>query len=1094
MLFFLATAACRILAQEVSGSMSGRILDNTNAFLSGVTVTARHLPTGTRYLTTTNSYGRYSLVNLRIGGPYTLSVTFTGMKSQQKDSIMISLGTPTTIDFMMVPDSRSLAEVVIKAAAPNKANLTGAGLNISSAQIRNMPAGARSFQDYTRLTPQYNGNSFAGTNFRYNNVTIDGAINNDAIGFSPSLGGQTGTSGQIGSSTRTNPISIDAIQDIQVAIAPYNVKIGNFTGGSINAVTRSGTNNVEGSIYTYYKNSALAGKDYAGGTGKIPSAFHDVQAGLRIGFPIIKDKLFFFTNEELTDRVDPLTETAASPISQQILTEEDAALLTNYLKKGFGYDPGTTDAYNIYSRSKKFFNRLDWNMSPVHQLAIRSNIVISDATNLTRDDQNFRFSSMDYVQHNRQYAFVAELKSRFSRTIANSIVAGYTSVHDFRDPMSYAYYPQMQIGGRTLGTTILLGTDREASVFNMKQNSFEFTDNLTIFRNRHTITLGTHNEFYHIVYGFINSPNGRIDYPTVQSFLLAQPSRIRGNYNYDNQNRDYLISRPGAIFNVNLYSVYAQDEIILSDRFKLIPGLRLDMTSVPDKQPLSIKTARAMPDLFYGTTYTYTRPQQVTNDYLGQVEISPRIGYNFDINGDKKLVLRGGTGLFTGRIPFAWLGYAYYNNGNSYGAFDKRYDYTGNPTSIPPVLPTVPNPGTNPQQPSPTGIAATAISENGRSSLNPNGLTQIDLVDNHFHMPQVWRTSTALDWNPGSGYKFMIEGVFTKTIYDVQFQQINQQDSVSYYQYDTHSQQPVFRSRSVDPALTAMYLLSNTTRGYRYSVTVQAGRHFPFGLDIMAAYTYGESKDLSNGIRNSMESNWQLNPSLNPNNPSLAYSNFDVRHRIIGLINYQAVYGKDRRHQSSVTLFCSAASGSPFTYGFVNNSIQGTGQQVSLAYIPRPEEASRFFQSGNIQLSDGSIVNKSQADQAEEFMQFIRSVPYLASRQGKFTERNGARTPWNINADLRLSQTLYITDRTKFFKSLTLTMDIFNLTNLLCKSWGRVYFSSDLFNSTASVGLRPTGTIQAGYPIYIWERPSRPYQTDQTQSRWQMQMGLRYNF
>jgi hypothetical protein len=1093
-LLLALTTGCGLFAQEVSGSMSGRIVDNANAFLSGVTVTAVHTPTGTKYVTTTNGYGRYALVNLRVGGPYTISITFTGMKPQVKDSILISLGQPSVIDFVMTPETKSMAEVVIMAVAPNKANLTGAGLNISSSQIKNMPSGARSFQDYTKLTPQYNGNSFVGTNFRYNNVTIDGAINNDAIGFSPSLGGQTGTSGQIGSSTRTNPISIDAIQDIQVAIAPFDVKIGNFTGGSINAVTRSGTNKLDGSIYVFDKNSALVGKDYAGGTGKMPSAFHDVQAGFRVGFPIIKDKLFFFTNEELTDRVDPLTETASSAIAQQILTQADAEAITSYLKSNFGYDPGTTGAYNVYSRSKKFFNRVDWNISPVHQLALRSNIVYSNSTNLTRDDQNFRFSSQDYVSRNNQNATVAELKSRFNNTFANSLVVGYTAVHDYRDPKSYAYYPQMQIGGETLGTTILLGTDREASVFNMRQNSFELTDNFTVFKNRNTWTFGTHNEFYNITYGFINSPNGRIDYPTVQAFLLAEPSRIRGNYNYADQDRNYLLSHPSAKFKANIYSAYAEDEIRISDNFKLIPGLRLDMTSIPQKQPLSIKTVRAMPDPFYGSTYTYTRPQSIRNDYLGQVQPSPRIGFNWNITGDRKVVLRGGSGLFIGRIPFAWLGYAFYNNGNSYGSFDKRYDYVGNPTAIPPVPPTVPNPGTNPQRPSPTGIAASAIGENGKSALNSNGPTQVDLVDNHFKMPQVWRTSAALDWSPGDGYKFTIEGVFTKTIYDVKFQQINQQDSASYYQYDTRHQQPIFNGKSVDPAFTAMYLLSNTTQGYRYSATAQASKHFPFGLEVMAAYTYGQSKDVSNGIRNSMESNWQLNPSLNPNNPSLANSNFDIRHRIIGSVNYQTSYGKNHRYQSSATLFMSAASGSPFTYGFVNNSIQGTGQQVSLAYIPKPEEVINFFQSGYIQLSDGSVVNKSASDQAAEFMQYVRGNKYLSSRIGKWTERNGARTPWNTDADLRLSQTWVLDGESKFFKSMTLTFDIFNLTNLLYNKWGRSYFSSDLFNSTASVGLRPSGATQAGYPIYIWENPSTPYQTDLSQSRWQMQVGLRYNF
>jgi hypothetical protein len=1081
--------------QETNGSLTGKVIDETSAFLPGATVTAVHLPTGTKYVTATNEYGRYTLVNMRVGGPYTITVNFISMQESKQENVTINLGDPVIMDFVLKSSTQQLKEVVINSNQTVRANLTGAGTNVSTSQMKNLPASSRSFQDYTKLTPQYNGNSFVGTNFRYNNVTIDGAINNDAIGFSPSLGGQTGTSGQIGSSTRTNPISIDAIQDIQVYIAPYDIKIGNFTGGSINAVTRSGSNTVEGSVYGFGRNASMVGKDQAGGTGSMPSAFHDVQTGFRIGMPLIKDKLFFFTNEEFTDRVDPLAETASSTIAQGILTQADADAITNYYKtNNLGFDPGTTGAYNVYSRSAKFFNRLDWNISDKHQLAIRSNIVTSQATNLTRDDQNFRFSSIDYVQHNNQNATVAELKSRFNSTIANDLLVGYTAVKDYRDPLSYAYYPQIQIGGETLGTTILLGTDREASVFNMKQNSIEITDNVTLFKGNHTITIGTHNELYDITYGFVNSPNGRIDYATVSDFLLGDPSRIRGNFNYANQDRAYLLANPSAKFKVNMYSVYAEDEIVFSNRFKLIPGLRLDMAQIPTKQPLSLKTVNAQPDIFYGTTYTYTKPSQITNGYLGQIQPSPRIGFNFDINGDKKVILRGGSGLFTGRIPFAWLGYAFYNNGTTYGAFDKRYNYVGSPTAIPPVLPTVPNPGTDPRKPSQTGIAGSGVNENGLSALDPNGPTEVDLIDNNFKMPQVWRTSAALDVKAGNGFKFSVEAIYTKTIYDVQFKQINQQDSVSYYQYDVNRQQPIFSGKSNDPAFTSMYLMTNTHQGYRYSLTGQITKTFPFGLDITAAYTYGQSKDVANGIRNSMESNWQLNQSLNPNDAGLAYSNFDIRDRIISSINYRIAYGKHKAYQTNINLFFSASSGAPFTYGFVNSpiNIQNTGQQVNLAYIPRPDQMINFFQTGNVLLSNNTVVYKTAADQAAAFNQYIRSVPYLSSRGGEFTERNGARTPWNYDADIRVAQTFIISSKTN--RSITLSCDIFNLTNLLNKNWGKVYFSSDLFNSSASIGLRPTGNIQAGYPIYVWEQPSAPYQVDLTQSRWQMQLGARYNF
>jgi hypothetical protein len=1082
-------------AQETNGSITGKVVDETNAFIPGATITAVHIPTGTNYVTSTNEFGRYNLVNLRVGGPYTITVRFVGMTEKKLENITVTLGDPMTLDFTMISDVKTLAEVDIKGNKEQKVNATGAGYNVTSSQMRNMPAAARSFQDYTKLTPQYNGNSFVGTNFRYNNVTIDGAINNDAIGFSPSLGGQTGTSGQIGSSTRTNSISIDAIQDIQVYIAPYDVKIGNFTGGSINAVTRSGSNTVEGSVYGYGSTASLVGKDDAGGTGAMPGAYHNYQTGFRVGFPLIQNKLFFFTNEEVTDKVDPLTETASSPIAQGILTQTQANEIINYYKENnVGFDPGTAGAYSVYSKSAKFFNRLDWNISDKDQLVIRSNIVTSQATNLTRDDENFRFSSIDYVQHNNQNATVAELKSRFNSELANDLTVGYTAVHDYRDPESYAYYPQIQIAGNDIGTTILLGTDREASIFNMKQNSLEITDNFSIFKGNNTITIGTHNELYGITYGFVNSPNGRVDYASLADFLAGDPSRIRGNFDYADQDRNYILDNPVAKFNADLYSVYVEDEITLSPKFKLTPGVRLDMAVIPDKQPLSIKTVNSEQDPFYGTTYTYTKPADITNNYLGQIQPTPRVGFNYDINGDKKVILRGGSGLFVGRIPFAWLGYAFINNGNTFGSFDKRYNYVGNPTSVPPVPPTVPNPGTDPRVPSPTGIAGIAANEGGPSALNPNGPAELDLVDNNFKMPEVWRTSTSLDVNAGSGYKFTIEAIYTKTIYDVYFKQINQQDSVSYYQYDTKHQQPIYSGKSVDPAFTSVYLMTNTNQGYRYSLTGQLTKTFPFGFDVSLAYTYGQSKDISNGIRNSMESNWQLNQSLNPNEPALAYSNFDIRHRIISSLNYRTAYGAEKRWQTNANMFFSAASGSPFTYGLVNSpiNIQNTGQQVNLVYIPKPSEMINFFQTGYVTLNDGSTVYKTASDQAAEFFNYINSVPYLRSREGEFTERNGARTPWNVNADMRLAETYILSPKSG--RSITLSWDIFNLTNLLDKNWGRVYFASDLFNGSADVGLRPTGATQRGYPIYVWQQPATPYQIDLEQSRWQMQLGARYNF
>jgi Carboxypeptidase regulatory-like domain len=1083
LLFLAGWIGCSAVgqAQETSGRLQGQVTDTSGHALAGVTILAMHQPTGTRYSAVTSADGYYLLPGLRIGGPYTLDISYAGMIAQHVDGIQVTLEESPPLSYTLHPQIQQLAAAVVTGDRRNQAGRYGAGLNISKDQLASLPSTSRSLQDFTRMVPQGSkDNTFLGSSFRYNNFSIDGAINNDAIGFAPSLGGQTGTSGQPGGSTRNNPFSLDAIEALEVELAPYDVKLGNFTGGSINAVTRSGTNTLEGSFYAYGRNAAITGPDNGGDGRRMPSAFHELQTGFHFGFPLVKDKMFFFTNEEITRRQDPIMQEAGSLASGGILSAADARQISDTLKSRYNINPGTYNQYNIYSNSNKYFNRLDWNLDACNQLTVRNNTVSSEAVNLERDQQDFRFSGIAYQQVNNQSSTVAELKSHISNTVSNSLIAGYSTMHDYRNPLSNPAIPQVQIVGNTPGTTIFLGTDREASIFDMKQRTVEFTDNVTVNLGRHRLLFGTHNEFYNINYGFVNSWNGRVDYPSIQSFLNNEPVRVRASYNYTDNTRDYILGHPGAVFQVNFFSGYAQDEIRISDRFTVTPGLRADYSGVPHKQTLSTKTQDALTDPNYGTTYTYTPLSQITNNYLGVVQMSPRIGFRADLNKDRSLVLRGGAGIFTGRIPFAWLGYAFYNNGDTYGAYDQN---TSNGTSVF-------APGTDPLRYDPKLGASTFAAQNGQVVNNRNaGQTQVDAVNNHFVMPQVFRTSIALDYKGPLGIKYTFEGIFTKTMEDVMFQQVNVKDNPSYYAYDTATKlqrQPIYPSGGVNPAFANAYEMSNTKQGARFSLTAKVSKSFPYGLDIMAAYTYGQSKDISNGIRNSMESNYQLNQALNPNNPGLAYSNFDIRHRIVANGSYRIAWSN--RLATSVNLFVSAQSGAPYTYGFVNYTIQSTPQQVSLAYIPNESEAVNFFQ--NYTDKNGNMV--TAASQAQAFNQFIDANSYLRNHRGNFTQRNGARTPWNNDADIRFRQDFMLGKK----QMISFTWDIINLTNLLDKKWGREYFVPDTYNSTASVGLVPYIPAQAsqGYPIYQFVNPGRPYSVDFMNSRWQMEAGVRYSF
>jgi len=948
-----------------------------------------YTPTSTKYKTAADGSGFFHVYNANVGGPYIIKVTSVGYKPYEKTEIYFTLGN-NDLDVKLEQDNKQLQTVTV--VINKNAIKNASGLLINEDKLKATPSLNRSITDFTKLVPQSINNSIAGTNFRYNNVTIDGTINNDAIGFSPSLGGQAGTSGMPGSSTRTSPISADAIKDIQVYVAPFDVKIGNFLGGSINAITRSGTNKVQGSIYTF-------GRDLHN--------IKDIQGGFRIGFPIIKDKLFFFTSEEATHRIDPILYGANS---NGLINDSIAKVITDFTKTKYNYNIGDYQSYSIYSDSKKLFNRLDWNINSKNQLTLRNNTVFSSATNLERDAANFRFGSMDFKQTSNQNSSVLELKSQFHKS-SNSLILGYTNIHDYRTPLSERVsFPQTEIAYN--GGTIFIGNEREATVFNLKQNTFEFTDNFNFSIGNHSFLLGTHNEFYNIGYGFVNSWNGRISYKSLADYLTGKVNRVRGFYSFDNNDRDHIFNNPYANFNINLLSSYLQDEITFG-KLKLSPGIRFDYTDLPNKPSINVQA-----------------PTKYTNDYFNNLNVSPRLGFTYKSNS---WTFRGGSGVFVGRIPFAWLGYAYYNDGIGFGSFDlnNRKDLVNNGDPI-------------------TDGSKTFAFNNGQKNL-----VQVDLLDNGFKMPKIWRSNLAID-KTINGYKLTIEGIYTDVLTDLKFQQINiVTDNPTYYSFDTQNQMPIYSGVKVNSNLSNAYLLSNTDKGYRYQLTTSINKKYKWGLDVYAAYTYGVSKDITNGIRNSMESNWQLNQSLTPNDPKLAYSNFDIRHRIIS----QFIY-KIKKTQFGVVI--NSQSGVPFTWGLVNGTLQNNPQAAGLVYIFKDlNEASKYILDLN---------------QAQDFMDFVNNNKYLTSRKGQFTERNGGRTPWSTTMDFKLIQNIG--------KHLQLTADIFNINS------GKIYFISNTFNSTSSVGL-----TKASGETFTFKQPTQlPYSVDVVNSNWQAQLGIRYNF
>ena len=1091
-------------AQVTSSGLGGRTVSDKGEELIGVTVVATHQPTGTKRGTATEADGGFNIPNLAPGGPYQVVVTYVGYKTQTIDGVFLTLGNTTRLNLVLATETQQLNEVVV--VGNTEATKTGAGTTVGREALQQLPTISRSIQDFTRLDPRNSNNSFAGSSFRYNNITLDGAVNNDAIGFSPSLGGVSGTSGLPGGSARANPISLDAIQEVQAQVAPFDVKLGNFTGGSINAVTRSGSNDFHGSVYGYGRNQDVTGKSVDGANSKIGSSYHDYQSGFRVGGPIIKNKLFFVTNAEVARRTEPQFYGAGQPGSP--VSVDLAQQITTKLQNTYNYNVGDYGDYNIHANSDKVFGRLDWNVNDKTSIVLRHNYINSVATNLERSQSLFKFGSQDFNQNNTQNSTVLEVKSNFSNKLSNSLVLGYTNIHDYRSLLGNAnVFPAIQINNVSGSNQILLGADREASIFNQRQKTFEITDNVTYYTGAHTLTLGTHNEFYNIDYGFINSWNGRIEYNNVADFMADQPNRIRGTYNNGSQGNnsyDYNFNNPSASFKINLLSAYLQDEYQINERLKITPGIRFDLATLPNNPALnsSLVNDPANDARTLNQTYSHTAWSDFNNKLFGQVQFSPRLGFNYDVKGDQRIVIRGGSGIFTGRIPFAWLGYAFYNNGVNYSSVDLNNIQKG----------TIGATG----QPAGTGAGTKYMlnsdptqiySQLPSSAYNPAAKTptEVNLIDPNFKMPQVWRSSLAFDFKLPYGIRTSVEGLYTKVLQDVKFENINLTDNATYLSTGPTStpvySAPAGGSAKVNSKFSNAFLLTNSQQGERYQLTGSVGKTFVNLVDLSVAYTYGKSTDISNGIRNSPQSNWELNPAKNPNDPALSLSNFDLRHRVVATINLHKTFAE--RFTGYFTSVLTFQSGSPFTYVY-NNNFFGNGQQnVQLAYVPRDANDILLVDKKNA----AGAVTVTADQQRQQLNDFISNDSYLSTRRGQYTERNAARTPWNNQADVRFMLEAKLGNLlpnaagvTAAAHTLQISFDIINFGNFVNSSWGRQYFVPNTFNSTAGFGLNqvgfvgPAGSQSATFNFTAPATGFTPYSIDQLASRWQGQLGLRYSF
>lgn len=1024
-------------AQVTTGSISGTVKSG-NESLPGTTIRAFHIPTGTEYSTTSLTGGVYNIVNMIPGGPYTIEVSHIGYQGYTLDSLYLTLGENTRVDIPLAITAAGLSEVVVTGTSTARRK-TGASTNISRQTIAALPSLSRSLQDYTRLTPQANGNSFGGMNNRFNNITIDGAVNNDVFGLS--------SSGTPGGQAATTPISLDAIQEIQVVLAPYDITFGNFTGGGVNAVTRSGTNRVEGSAYYFVRNESTVGKDPA--TKNKSTAFSDKQYGLRIGGPIIKNKLFFFVNGELARRTAPTLFNAGE--NGSALTTAEATTIANRLSTVYNYDAGTYNAFNTQTQSDKIFGRIDWNINTTHRLTIRHNYIKAFDDNISRSNTLFRFGNNSYRFNNKQNITVAELRSRFSNTISNNLIVGVHRIRDYRTIYG-SLFPSIEI---TSGAaTIQVGAERSSAANELDQDIIEVTDNVKVFRGIHTFTIGTHNEFFKFRNLFMNNFNGRWRYRTISDFENDIPNQVDVTYS-----NVAGIQKPSSRFKAAQLGFYVQDEIQLNPQFRLTAGIRLDVPVINSR-----------PGFNSIVDSTFTGEYSTTNIATGQMLWSPRVGFNYDVEGNRRMIIRGGAGIFTGRVPFVWVSNQFANSGlllNSISVTDNR---------------NTPENEVN----NGNGFEPDPALQYTVGSANRN--FEVNLMDKNFKLPQVFRVNLATDIKLPGDISATLEAMYSKTLNNVLYQDVNLTDPVGVVDpvYNNGADRRIAfaaasAARRKNPTITNAILVSNTNKGYSYNITAQLSKTWK-NVFASIAYNHNDAADINSGASSTALSNWEfVQVAGDPNNPPLATSNYALTHRFTGVISFNIRYTDFMR--TSIGFFYSGNSGQRFTY-LVNGDLNSDGRFGNdLLYVPANPGEITFVDFLN---ADGSV-RFTAADQAVAFENYINRNKYLRNRRGQYTERNGSSTPWEHVIDMRIAQDFYIT-RSDNRHTLQVTFDVFNLTNLINRDWGRQFAVTNQAYNILTVA--PSSNPQKGFNY----TPNQVPWGMSFASRFQGQLGLRYSF
>ncbi|MBI5471670.1 MAG: TonB-dependent receptor [Ignavibacteriae bacterium] len=1073
-----------------TAALNGKIVSKSGEALPGVNVLAVHGPSGTKYGTSTRVDGRYTIPNMRVGGPYTVTASIVGYQRQSREQVFLQLSQSVDLNFTLSEEAVQGEEVIVVGERSTilNASRTGAATAVAPEAIEKLPTINRTIGDFTRLTPQSSGaSSYGGLDNRLNNVTVDGSYFNNSFGLA----------GQPGDRTNVAPISLDAIEQVQVNIAPYDVSQGNFVGAGVNTVTKSGTNEISGSAYYLFRHQGLVGTkagDLIRGQGK----FSFREFGVRIGGPIIPDRLFFFGSFEDESTTQPgttYTARASSTVpvggnTTRVLASDLDALST-YLKTNFGYETGPYQGYEFKVPARRFIGKLNFNLDENNKFSLRYNhldsetdVLVSNSSSLgagsrrsTTNGLNFANSNYGILENIR--SIVGEWNSVIGDNMANNLIVGY-SHHDESRSSRGTFFPLVDIrSGSDVYTTF--GFEPFTPNNELRYSSWQLQDNFSYYLEEHSLTFGVSGERYESENIFFPGSqsvyvyNSLADFYTDANGYLANPSRDTTTVNLSIfQVRWSNIpgqTKPVQPLKVFYGGAYAQDEWQATNDLKLTLGLRVD---VPIFSKTGYRNANADTLDFRDENGNTVRYQ---SDKLPDANLlfSPRFGFNWDLMGDRSVQIRGGSGIFTGRPAYVWISNQIGNTGVLTGFEDRRN------TRIRPFNP-------NPDRYKPTNVTGA-----------PASSYELALTDPDFRFPQQWRSNIAVDHRLPYDLVATAEFMYSKDV-----------NGLYYINANLPAPQTAFVGADNRPRWTSNRLprnthvannivLKNENKGFAWNFAASVEKPFSDGFFGKAAYSYGVAKNTVDP-GSIASGSWSANQhSTNPNNPGLGYSSAfgggSPGHRVFLAASYRAEYFDVGA--TTVSLFWEGSRNTYLGYGnfsfTFSNDMNGDGGTNDLIYIPRDQSEMNFAP-----IQSGSTVLFTSQQQMDAFDKYINADPYLNKNRGKYAERGAAMLPMVYRADFSIAQEFF-TNLLEKKNALEFRLDILNVGNLLNKNWG----VGKRYKNTSNNSVRPLTSVapatdgKARYQMVrigtaLLDTPLEP--TTELADVWRIQFGFRYTF